>query len=81
MRARRPGPEDRVEVQVEARVNPKMRAIHLDHVDLMVTLEVDLAEPVFVEEVVHHYETLVVVGQQQVVRSRVQAEVKLSRAG
>ena len=62
MRSCRPCAESRVEVQAEARIEFEAIALHLQHVDLVVAVEVDLPEVVLVQEVIGDDEALVVVG-------------------
>lgn len=48
---------------------------HPNHMDAMVTFEVNLAEIIFVQEIVCHHQPLVVVGKGNRVRARVQSQV------
>ena len=48
---------------------------HLDHMHMMVSLEVNLAEVVFIQEVIADDQTLVVVGERDHVRSGVEPQI------
>src|SRR5262249_4251212 len=66
MRPRWSCQECRIEIQVEPRIQRQAVTRHLNHVDLVITLEVNLAEIVFIQEVVGHHQALVVVSQYNV---------------
>ena len=59
----------------ELRVDRETAVRDLEDVDLVVALEVELAEAVLVEEVVRHDEALVVLGEVDVVRTGAEAEI------
>src|SRR5450756_1318280 len=65
----RPRLEGRIEVEFEALVLREGIVRHFKHVDLVIAFKVNDPCSVFVEEVVRHYEAIVIAAQHQVVRS------------
>lgn len=67
--------ERRIEVELEARIEREAVVGDLDHMDLVIPFEVDLAEVILIEEVIGDHEARVVLGEDDVVRASVQAKV------
>src|SRR5712691_5343818 len=75
MRTSRPCGKRCVEVHVKTRVQLQVVFEHLDHVNVMVAFKVDLPEIVLIEEVIGNDQALIVVGEHDIVRASVHAQV------
>lgn len=67
--------EGRIEVAVEPRVQRERVASHLDDVNLVIALCMNLAETVFVQEVIGDHEAQIIFGQVDVMRAGADAEI------
>ena len=69
-----------VEVSVEVRVERDVPVADVDHMDLVIALILDHAtrNQILNEKVIRHYQSLLVLGQSEVVRARTQSEVNHS---
>src|SRR5260370_20300198 len=75
MRTSRPCGKRCVEVHIKTRVQLQVVFEHLDHVNVMVAFKVDLREIVVIEEVIGNDQALIVVGEHDIVRASVHAQV------
>ncbi len=64
-----------VEIDIKTRIERQGATLQLQDVDFVVSVEVDLAETVLIQEVVCHDYTLLIVRQQEIMRRRARTKV------
>jgi len=71
--------KQRVEVEVESPIQFEAVLVHPDDMHLMIALEVNLPEIIFVEEIVDKHQSLVVISESNRVRTGILAQADDSR--
>jgi len=67
--------ESTVEINVQTPIQFEMVFVDFYHMDVVIPFEVDLAEVIFIKKVIGHHQPLIVVREDNRMRSRVHAEV------
>ena len=76
VRAHGPGRERAIEVEVEVGIENQIILGHLGDMNIVVAFGVDLAEVVFVEEVIANNQTLFVFSEREIMRPRTLAQIE-----
>jgi len=76
MWARGPGWEGGVEVEIELGIKDQIILHDVGHMDLVIAFGVDLAEVIFVQEVIADHQALLIFGERDVMWTGARAEIE-----